>query len=622
MFILKFFVPEEASSITFISPSLLDRQMNKSVFLVIILLLSISAAAQTGKVYHLSLLAVQEGSEQYTGSEADLFLELKEGTGRVFLDTYPLTKMDTQISTRFAKDIACSHFKLDCKDYDFIYTIKSKSNIVGGPSAGAAIAALTTIAVLDLPYDDKVTITGTVNSGGIIGPVGGVKEKIEAASKAGLTKVLIPKGMDIYDLGAELNETNATGNASKVDLIQYGRQNLNLEVKEVIALDEVVFELTGKKLNNKEVDMSVNEEYNRIMQGLQEALCERTAKIRQEINGSRVKLEGNVSEQIALRQEKALNATKNGDYYSAASFCFGNNIQLKTQYYEKRKLSKGMVAKLFAAIEMKTSKLEEQLAEEKIETISDLQALMVVKERLNDVHQQLQAYEKRKAEPMENLYGLLAYTEERYYSAQSWMQFFAMEGRHFQMDEAALQRTCAGKIAEAEERSQYAGLYLGDVFLLGINEKIATAQGAGLGGDYPLCLITASQAKADANAILSSLGLSDEVLDDYLDSKSKAVEQIIAQNTAEGIFPILGYSYYRYADSLRASEKYTALVYLEYALEMSDLQMYFPEEETLPRFSLPLEWVLLGEGFIVGVVVTLLVVFAYRSAKKKNHWRR
>src|SRR3989338_2019953 len=167
--------------------------MSPKVILGFILLLLVlpSISAQNGKQYHLKLLAVQEiTSTSYIGSDADLYLELKEGTGRVFLDTFPLTKADTQISTRFAKDIACTHFKLDCEQYDFIFTIRATSNIVGGPSAGAAAASLTTIAVLDFPYKEDVAVTGTINSGGIIGPVGGVKEKLEAASKVNIKKVL------------------------------------------------------------------------------------------------------------------------------------------------------------------------------------------------------------------------------------------------------------------------------------------------------------------------------------------------------------------------------------------------------------------------------------------------
>src|SRR3989338_2926440 len=166
---------------------------------VLIVLILLSEVVLSQEPYHLKLLAVQEDQHTYKGSDADLYLELKEGSGRVFLDTFPATKIDTQISTRFSKEIACNHFKLNCNKYDFIYTIKAKSNIIGGPSAGAAIAALTTIAVLDPAYDEGGAVFGAINSGGVVGPVGGVKEKLQAASAVGLKKVLIPKGTE--DIG-------------------------------------------------------------------------------------------------------------------------------------------------------------------------------------------------------------------------------------------------------------------------------------------------------------------------------------------------------------------------------------------------------------------------------------
>ena len=91
----------------------------------------------------------------------------------------------------------------DCTKYDFFYTIRSNSVIVGGPSAGASLAVLTLSVLEDLPIDQSTTITGTINSGGIIGPVGGILPKIEAAAKSDIKKVLIPK----Y---SKVNESNIT----------------------------------------------------------------------------------------------------------------------------------------------------------------------------------------------------------------------------------------------------------------------------------------------------------------------------------------------------------------------------------------------------------------------------
>ena len=116
----------------------------------------------------MTLLAAQELNSTLIGSTADLYLEVQPGRGRVFLETFPLTKVDTQISTRFAKEIACHYFDLSCSSLDFIYTIQSDSVIIGGPSAGAALAALTTAAVTGDNVNQSVAVTGTINSGASI----------------------------------------------------------------------------------------------------------------------------------------------------------------------------------------------------------------------------------------------------------------------------------------------------------------------------------------------------------------------------------------------------------------------------------------------------------------------
>ena len=226
-----------------------------------------------GEVKHLPLLAVQELPDgSYKGSTADLFLEIREGDGRVFLDTSPLTKIDTQISTRYAKDIACNYYDLDCDKYDFIYTIRAKSSIIGGPSAGAAIAALTTIAVLDLEYDEKVAITGTINSGGIVGPVGGVKEKVKVAAEEGLSIALVPLGS--VSSVKENNSSNETVNITELDNVNesnklvenpyenftdYNVEDLSIEVVEVTDLNDLIYYLSGKELKTNGYNFEVDQ---------------------------------------------------------------------------------------------------------------------------------------------------------------------------------------------------------------------------------------------------------------------------------------------------------------------------------------------------------------------------
>jgi len=240
------------------------------IFLALLIVPSVMA-----KEGHLTLLAVKEVEDGYEGTTADLYLEIKPGSGRVFLDTFPLTKIDTQISTRFARDIACSYLEDDCLKYDFIYTIRAGSPIIAGPSAGGAITLLTISLLEGLELDKSVSITGTINSGGIIGPVGGIKEKIDAASEKGLSKVLIPEGERFIKEDRKVIETieifkgnesfvNASISNKTIDLVEYGKEK-GLIVVEVSDISDALYEFTGKEFENGEYELVIDEGYERTM---------------------------------------------------------------------------------------------------------------------------------------------------------------------------------------------------------------------------------------------------------------------------------------------------------------------------------------------------------------------
>ena len=61
-----------------------------------------------------------------------------------------------------------------------------------GPSAGAAIAVAVISLLTDRPVRRHVAITGEITLTGQILPVGGIREKLLAASSAGVSKVLLP----------------------------------------------------------------------------------------------------------------------------------------------------------------------------------------------------------------------------------------------------------------------------------------------------------------------------------------------------------------------------------------------------------------------------------------------
>ncbi|MGZ4918384.1 MAG: ATP-dependent protease LonB [Halobacteriota archaeon] len=64
---------------------------------------------------------------------------------------------------------------------------------VEGDSASISIATAVISALEDVPVDQSVAMTGSLSVRGEVLPVGGVTPKIEAAAKAGITRILIPK---------------------------------------------------------------------------------------------------------------------------------------------------------------------------------------------------------------------------------------------------------------------------------------------------------------------------------------------------------------------------------------------------------------------------------------------
>ena len=64
---------------------------------------------------------------------------------------------------------------------------------VEGDSASVTVATAVISALENIPVEQDVAMTGSLSVRGDVLPVGGVTHKIEAAAKAGVKKVIIPK---------------------------------------------------------------------------------------------------------------------------------------------------------------------------------------------------------------------------------------------------------------------------------------------------------------------------------------------------------------------------------------------------------------------------------------------
>ena len=76
---------------------------------------------------------------------------------------------------------------------DFHIHVPEGATPKDGPSAGIAMVTSIVSSITGIPVDRNIAMTGEVTLRGHVLPIGGLKEKLLAAHRAGITKVIIPE---------------------------------------------------------------------------------------------------------------------------------------------------------------------------------------------------------------------------------------------------------------------------------------------------------------------------------------------------------------------------------------------------------------------------------------------
>lgn len=124
---------------------------------------------------------------------------------------------------------------VDPADYRYTYDVGGR---IDGPSAGTLMTVATLATILGHPVKSDVTMTGTINPDGTVGPVGGIPQKIDGAAKAGKKTILIPAGQ---------RQSIDMATKQSVDVVDRGRRQ-SVDVKEVSDVYEAYELLTGRPL--------------------------------------------------------------------------------------------------------------------------------------------------------------------------------------------------------------------------------------------------------------------------------------------------------------------------------------------------------------------------------------
>lgn len=168
--------------------------MRRGVFVIaLMLLLPCLATALDCDRMILRNMMVPAVNNDGSGQIVGISLEIKPGDGTAYIATAPIVGEMTQTSSQTAMHVATGIAGYNASTCDALFKVGTgELTSIDGPSAGAAMTLMILSALRNetLPYN--FTMTGTIEPNGIVGPVGGVPEKAQAAASEGIPLFITP----------------------------------------------------------------------------------------------------------------------------------------------------------------------------------------------------------------------------------------------------------------------------------------------------------------------------------------------------------------------------------------------------------------------------------------------
>lgn len=456
-------------------------------------------------------------------------VENKDDKTDVFFSSQSFVSPDTQFSMNLAKDVVCSLFTKKCEKYDFLIKINSESPLLAGPSGGAAFATGMIMALFGLP-DKEVGITGTINPGGIIGPVGGVDKKVE--SSLDLEKIIIPLGQKNYR-----------------DPISNKTKNLNYSnVYEVGTIFDILKIVWNLEINFNLSKLEVPDWYNKKMKEIAQSLC---SKVNKTIDNS-------------------------SDYYSQASYCFRELNKLLDKKYQQ--YDKSALLNKAEELKNKLKEIEERIKNEikEVDSFNELQLYMILYKRIDDAKDTLNKV--KNTTKKKELASLVAYSEARIISVEEWSKFLKNLPKSKKINYDELKILCNKNyefvkhyfnqiFGVISEQPQLATTLYG--FFEQINNDMIKLEEYKY-KDSILCIAYAKEIKSSLDYLSAVLYLGPNLVGAFFNSTNKITEFYLRLNKE---FPIMAYSYWKYASEIAKKEKnyYLAINYNYLAMNLATM---------------------------------------------------
>ena len=519
------------------------------------------------------------------------------GSGRVFVDTLPLTQIDMQGSARLAVKVAGALVKRDnisADDYDFFFVVRTSAQIIGGPSAGA-IMTVAAIALLEENWtiNNETVMTGMINPDGSIGPVGGILQKIDAAYSVGATRFLIPKGQGTYT--EMVTETTVEDGQMRTvtypvtrDVADYAIENYGIEVVEVADVNEALMNFTGYSFPVHESDRKITtEEYIDSMKPLATNLLDDAEYLYE--NASVLLNNSNISDRYpfyykstitdffydaADRLDESEKWYGQGLYYSSTSKSFQSLIDSRfvsyaCEYFNSDDGDQYIMSLLGEAASLFNNNSE--LAKNaEINGMISLQCVGAAQKRVSEsdsyISDASDSYDRN--DYLGALYKI-AFAMERIRSVEWWIGISSHFNDTGEINDTILENLAVEYIDDAQQAAVYSSVILQEIgktssYLTDAIDLLDSARDD-LEKDYPAAaLFEALEALIKANLALELAADSDS--EEKIERARERASSSISESRNLGIEPVLAVSYYEYATSLVNESSFDiALVYYKYS---------------------------------------------------------
>lgn len=493
-------------------------------------------------------VAVTSGKDP-EGVVINITVSIKQGNGRVFVSTTPFTEIDMQGSAQLSALTACDLLGVDFTKYDFFYIIEADAPIVGGPSAGAVMTIATISALKNLSLRDYVYISGMIYPDGFIGPVGGLKYKLEAVAKNEGKIFLIPHGQRVVlvaeNVVRKVGMINIiTTNYKEVDLVEYGKQ-LGVDVYEVATINDALKYFTGYEIKKKEVSFTIAE-YSGILKSLADKMRESVGELDRYATSE--------AKNILSKAESDYNA---GNYYSATSKFFNAKILMRYEMYKKTLISAQQFDEEVEKIRKEIADLRDHLKRMPI-GINSIQLIAAAQERVAEAEKSLETAvnSKRYSEALQNL----AYAKERLDSAKVWLSILPTLKDDYRLNSSEIKKRAEFYINQANSVIVYASsLNAYSELIDDAYSSLEIAKKLYSDGQYAGAVFVALDAITKASL---SIEVSYENISAKINERRESVK--VALSEAEKVsYPILPAAYFEFAET--AENEYLKLMYYSLA---------------------------------------------------------